>query len=799
MTKPFRLSSTLAGHGSDVRSLSSSPTGPVLFSSSRDGTARSWYRPSAAAMDVDGESKKEQGGGWIEGLSFTGQHEGFVNAVQWVGGDGDGYLVTAGQDKLIHVWPLPSSLAPSDTPLTPSHMLIGHEANVCALGASKDGKTIVSGSWDKTAKVWKDFQLTYTLEGHEQSVWAVLALEGDEDLVLTGAADNLVKLWKGGKALRTFSGHTQAVRALAKLDAGVGGGDLFASAGNDASIRLWSLTTGEAVHVLYGHDSFIYSLSPIPDSAGGGLISGGEDRTMRVWRAADGECEQTLVIPAISVWAVTCLSNGDIAAGTSDGLVRVFTRSEDRVASAEALSDYDVQVSKTQVNSSQIGDVKKDNLPGLEALDTPGKKDGAVIMVKAPDGTVEAHSWSNGERSWTKIGEVTGGVGSSQKQMYMGQEYDHVFDVDFKDGAPKLKLPYNNGQNAYEAAQKFLFANELPLEYTEQIVEFIDKNTGNVTLGASDYVDPYTGASRYTGGGVPTQRSSSQGFSGDPFTGGGRTISKTPKILPHKTFLSFTSANLPALRSKLGQLNDELAAAESTSSLALSPSEITSLDSLVAYLLIANATPGKASRSLNEAETAVALKLLQWPSAQRFPGLDLLRLISLASPLLKSLPSLLEVVHSTSGPAKEQETNSMLAFRALANLFVPASGKSLVKDEAVLITEALKSRGVAGVSKLGKVALATIALNYSVLAVDKSLDAAAGQSLLDVLVDLLGDADGEVVYRSIMALGNLLLSPSFASSLPSSTVTRFKTLAKDASKRLPAEARIKVLVAEFAV
>lgn len=102
----------------------------------------------------------------------------------------------------------------------------------------------------------------------------------------------------------------------------------------------------------------------------------------------------------------------------------------------------------------------------------------------------------------------------------MGQEYDHVFDVDFKDGAPKLKLPYNNGQNAYEAAQKFLFANELPLEYTEQVVEFIDKNVGGVTLGgSSDYVDPYTGASRYTGGGVPTSGGPSQGFSGDPFTG----------------------------------------------------------------------------------------------------------------------------------------------------------------------------------------------------------------------------------------------------------------------------------------
>lgn len=40
----------------------------------------------------------------------------------------------------------------------------------------------------RTAKVWdtSDFQLKYTLEGHEQAVWAVLALDGEDDLVLTG-------------------------------------------------------------------------------------------------------------------------------------------------------------------------------------------------------------------------------------------------------------------------------------------------------------------------------------------------------------------------------------------------------------------------------------------------------------------------------------------------------------------------------------------------------------------------------------------------------------------------------------
>ncbi|KAL8277995.1 hypothetical protein RQP46_009627 [Phenoliferia psychrophenolica] len=770
---PFRLSSTLAGHAADVRSLASSPAGPVLFSSSRDGTARSWYQ---GGMQEDGKA----GGTWTEGLAFTGQHDGFVNAVEWITGDGEGSLATAGQDKLIHIWPLPSSFAPSETPLTPSNTLIGHEGNVCTLNASKDGKTLVSGSWDKTAKVWRtsDFQLAYTLEGHEQAVWAVLALDGDEDLVLTGAADNLVKLWRGPKVEKTFKGHTQAVRALAKLDASVGDGSLFASAGNDGTIRLWSLLTGESVHVLNGHDSFVYSLSPIPASAGGGLISGGEDRTMRVWRAADGECEQTIVVPAISVWTVACLSNGDIAAGSSDGLVRVFTREDSRVADVETLASYDQQVSKTALNPSQIGDVKKNDLPGPEALDQNGKKEGQVIMVKTTGGSVEAHQWSAASGSWQKIGEVVDAVGSSRKQLYMGEEYDFVFDVDFSDGAQPLKLPFNVTDNPYEAAQKFLFRHELPAEYIDQVVAHIEANTGGVALGStgqSEFVDPYTGASRYTGGGVGS-------------------LMKRARF--QTTFLNFTQVNLPALRAKLGQLNDQLAADPSTSAHALSATEISALDSLVAFLVIATSATAKSPPRLGEAERAVALKLLQWPSAHQFPGLDLVRLVSLSSALPESIPAILEVAQSSSGPAKEVETNTMLAFRALANLFSNPAGKSLVADEAAEIIETLKRRGLVGISKNGKVALATVALNYSVIAVQKSIAAPEGSLLFEFVADLLRDTDGEVVYRSLIALGNLLLSPQITSDIPAAGLQRYKTLAKDAAKRLH-EARIKAVVVEI--
>lgn len=51
----------------------------------------------------------------------------------------------------------------------------------------------------------------------------------------------------------------------------------------------------------------------------------------------DGDCAQVIVLPAISVWAVSTMPNGDIVSGSSDGLVRVFSESEDRWADAEDL------------------------------------------------------------------------------------------------------------------------------------------------------------------------------------------------------------------------------------------------------------------------------------------------------------------------------------------------------------------------------------------------------------------------------------------------------------------------------
>jgi phospholipase A-2-activating protein len=125
-------------------------------SASRDTTVRIWTR-------VDGH--------FIQTGVFT-KHSHFVNALALTP---DGLVVSAGNDKTIFTF----------DPSNPDqfvYKLEGHSDNVCALGVSKEG-AIVSGSWDKTARVWIDGKCVYVLKGHEFAVWGVLWIGKD---VLTG-------------------------------------------------------------------------------------------------------------------------------------------------------------------------------------------------------------------------------------------------------------------------------------------------------------------------------------------------------------------------------------------------------------------------------------------------------------------------------------------------------------------------------------------------------------------------------------------------------------------------------------
>jgi phospholipase A-2-activating protein len=440
----------------------------------------------------------------------------------------DGLIISGGKNTIIEV--RQPGKAPEDNA---EALLLGHSHNVCVLDIDSAGNFIISGGWDGQARIWTvgRWNCDAILEGHEGSVWAVLAY--DAETVITGCADQLIRVFHtSGKLLKTIKGTNDVVRALCRVPKGHPSGADFASAGNDGIIRFWTVG-GRQVGQLQGHESFIYSLAALPT---GEIASSGEDRTVRIWKG--DQCVQTITFPAISVWSVAvCAENGDLVAGASDRIVRVFTRDPERIASAESIRLFEESVKTSSIPQQQLPEINKEKLPGPDFLQRKaGTKEGQVQMITEHDGSVTAHQWSVSQQQWISIGTVVDAVGSSGKKVdYLGKEYDYVFDVDIEDGKPPLKLPYNLSQNPYEAATKFIQDNELPITYLDTVANFITTNTQGATLGASQNQgppppghDPWGTEARYRPG---------SGTDSAP-----AAAPVAPKILPQKTYLSILVA-----------------------------------------------------------------------------------------------------------------------------------------------------------------------------------------------------------------------------------------------------------------
>ncbi|KAL4067764.1 WD40-repeat-containing domain protein [Scleroderma yunnanense] len=740
---PYKLSATLSNHTSDVRAVVS-PSDDLVLSASRDSTAISWLRQSPSSFTP---------------ASVIRAGSRFVNAVAYLPPTTrapQGYAVVGGQDIVINIFAL-DSLNKEE----PEFTLIGHGDNVCALSVGPDD-TIISGSWDKTAKVWKNFALQYDLKGHQQSVWSVLAITAKE--FLTASADKTIKYWVQHKVRRTYEGHRDAVRGLALIPH-VG----FASCSNDSEIRVWTIG-GDIVYTLSGHTSFVYSVSVLPN---GDLVSAGEDRSVRVWR--DGECSQVIIHPAISVWAVSTMPNGDIVSGSSDGVVRVFSKSEERWAAVSELKAFEHQVSSQSLPSQEVGDVRKSDLPGPQALSTAGKKAGEVKMVRNGD-IVEAHQWEQSTSTWQKIGEVVDAIGSGRKQLYDGKEYDYVFDVDIQEGAPPLKLPFNASENPYAAAQRFLEQNDLPMAYVDQIVQFIEKNTAGVKLGNDGYVDPFTGASRYQPATLSPSNTPASSYV-DPFTGASRHIApqdshSTSKIIPFSNLISFKQANVSAMQAKVYQFDQALRDEMSTAALAMHPQEKVIIDEVFTYLSkTASHSSSSIRTSISRAHIETITQILdRWPASQRFPLIDLSRLVTAHCMDAFSRPGDLErffscllrvsdwtsIISGGNPITKAQETNVLLLFRTITNSLqenTPANDEWIKQ-----IFEALVQVPHLLLTKTHRLALASILFNFSCISLKGSVSTDARELHLTCILQLLRSPndDSEVAYRTCVALGNTL-------------------------------------------
>lgn len=243
------------------------------------------------------------------------------------------------------------------------------------------------------------------------------------------------------------------------------------------------------------------------------------------------------------------------------------------------------------------------------------------------DNRLIATQWSQDSRVWIEIGEVTG---SGDGDTLDGVQYDHVMPVEM-DGPGgstlNLKLGYNNLENPYDAAQRFIDKNELPQYHLKQIAEWVMARTGTQT--------PVIGQTAAAGGGGG-RTNNAVGSSND-------STSMVYVILPVKAYCVYDE--VPAgfktkLIAKITEFNATIAAAaaaaavtsSSTSAGAshtLSASDIDTLNGLVTTL---ENTSRYHATSITVPQLICIDKILSWSNSQNFPGLDLLRLVSLLHP-----------------------------------------------------------------------------------------------------------------------------------------------------------------------
>lgn len=195
-----------------------------------------------------------------------------------------GLLPQCGAPQLLRRWPKEAAWNPKPAML---RTLEGHSDTIKSVSVTADGRRAVSGSADKTLKVWdlESGACVRTLEGHSEWVTSV-SVTPDGRRAVSGSHDKTLRMWdlESGSCLLTLEGHSGWVTSVSVTP----DGRLAVSGGWDKTLRVWDLSSGRCICTLEGHTENILSVCVTPD--GRWAISGGWDRTLRVWDLESMRC-----------------------------------------------------------------------------------------------------------------------------------------------------------------------------------------------------------------------------------------------------------------------------------------------------------------------------------------------------------------------------------------------------------------------------------------------------------------------------------------------------------------------------
>ncbi|KAK0532904.1 pre-mRNA-splicing factor prp46 [Tilletia horrida] len=252
----WKLKRVISGHLGWVRAIAVEPGNKWFVTGAGDRMIKIWDLAS-------GELKLSLTGhiSTVRGLAVSPRHP---------------YLFSCGEDKMVKCWDLETNKV-----IRSYH---GHLSGIYSLALHPTLDVLVTAGRDASARVWdmRTKAQVHVLSGHRGTIASVVCQEADPQ-VITGSMDATVRLWDlaAGRSMTTLTHHKKSVRALAVHPAEF----TFASgSAGGRNIKTWKCPEGSLVNNMT-HETIVNSLSV---NADGVLFSGGDNGSLRFFDYATG-------------------------------------------------------------------------------------------------------------------------------------------------------------------------------------------------------------------------------------------------------------------------------------------------------------------------------------------------------------------------------------------------------------------------------------------------------------------------------------------------------------------------------
>lgn len=224
-----------------------------------------------------------------------------------------------------------------------------HEREVWSMQVSPNGKTLVTGSADKSAKFW-DFKVVQeevlgttrkvpkltlvharTLKVADDIL--AVRISPDSRLIAVSTLDSTIKVFflDTLKLYLTLYGHKLPVLSISiSYDS-----KLIVSSSADKNIRVWGLDFGDCHKTFFAHSDSILSVAFVPnndDGNGHHFFSASKDRTIKYFDGDKFEQIQVLSGHHSEIWALAVANSGTfIASAAHDKSIRIWQQTDEQV------------------------------------------------------------------------------------------------------------------------------------------------------------------------------------------------------------------------------------------------------------------------------------------------------------------------------------------------------------------------------------------------------------------------------------------------------------------------------------